>query len=184
MLDFRVQNVVPPGGRYFYEVPETRYYVEDFTLDAALERVRRHYLENGLAVPDGLRARMKDFMCRRLPEGFCFGTDGQASGIRIYTTAEIRNNTRQLVVSGGPATPGEAKSRADVCGRCPLNDRSACPTCTGMVSWATRMVGGRTTGYEQVLGICGVDGVLVAAKVFVANVPGNSGYPEACWRYS
>lgn len=182
MLDFRVQNVVPPGGRYFYEVPGTRYSVEDFTMTGLLSRVRKHMHENNLPIADDLECQVKDYMCRRLPTGFCLGDSNTPVGIKIYTMAEVRNNTLVLGQGNGFVTPGEATTRAQVCGKCALNDRSACPTCTGMVTWAVRFVGGRSTGYEQILGICVVDGTLIPAKIFLANIPGNPGYPATCWR--
>lgn len=180
MMDFRVRNVVPPGGRYFYTVPETGYYVEAMTETDVINSVTRHMRENDVPLPEDLGACIRDYMCHRLPQGFCFGGD-RAAGIKIYTTAEIKDNTRYLVQRGVSQPPGVARDRAETCGKCRWNDRSVCPNCSGLVAWATRLVGGRQTGYEQVLGICAVDGVLVAAKVFTDET-GAEGYPAACWR--
>ena len=144
MQDFRVTNVVPPGGRYFYEVSETKVFMEDFTMNQLLTRLGAHYTQNHLPVPEGLREIVADFMCRRLPTGFCTG-DGPPVGVQIYTVADIRERSRrQATLSTGFVLPAEAVERAKICANCPKNDRSICPTCSGMVAWAIRLVGGRT----------------------------------------
>jgi len=181
MLDFRVQNVVPPGGKYFYEVPETRVYFEDLEQTRLEARLKRHLLDNSIPVPENLSKLVRDFMCRRLPSGFCFGETTGAPA-KVLTTAEVRNATTRLTRKASFVDAGTARERAEGCGRCALNDRTACPSCTGMVAWAVRAVGGRTTGLDQILGICLVDGVLVPAKVFVADIADSPNYPETCWR--
>lgn len=181
MLSFRVANVVPPGNKYFFEVPETGVYLEDPELGSLLTRLMRHYADNSVPCPGNLEELVRDFICRRMPKGFCWGDDGGAERPKVYTTADIRNATNDMVRRAELVTVGEAKPRAVVCGNCKLNDRSACPTCTGMVAWAVRAVSGRSTGTEELLGICVADGTLIPAKIFVKELPDRPEYPDTCW---
>jgi hypothetical protein len=181
MMEFKVSNIVPPGGRYFYEVPETRTYFEDLSEDRLIARLRRHFADNRIPWPGDMTARVRDFICRRVPPGFCRGDVGDGPTFKVYTTDMVRAATRRLV--GPQVVQGLAQRRAEVCANCTQNDRTACPTCTGMVAWAQRYVGGKTTGIDQVLGICLVDGALIPAKVWF-EFDGAGEHPVGCWRKS
>jgi hypothetical protein len=184
MLQFRVHNVVPPGGRYFYEPPETGVALEARTPWDLLALVTRHLRENGKAVPDNLSVLIEDFMCRRLPESFCFGElDGKPRQL-ILTLAEIRARTLAWIRGRAKAVPGDSRRRAEVCGACPANDRTLCPTCIGLISWALRQVGETSNGVDGWLGVCQHDGVALAAKIRVAAKATDAEqapYPENCW---
>lgn len=182
MLAFRVNNIVPPGNRYFYVVEETGVEVEAFTPSALYERLRMHYTENQLAMPSDIEARVMDFMCRRLPPGFCYGTDDGRPRAKVLTLQQIRESTSALVRVGGRVDPGVARQRIAICGRCPKNDRSVCPTCVGLVAWAKRLVRSTFVGVDEWLGVCAVDGTALPAKVHVRDIPENPEYPETCWR--
>lgn len=180
-MEFKVSNVTPPGGRYFYEVPETRTYFEDLSEMRLHDRLRRHYADNRILWPEDMPARIRDYICRRVPPGFCRGDSADGPTFKIYTTDSVRSSTRRL--TGKQVTPGAAKSRAEICARCPMNDRTACPTCTGMVAWAQRYVGNKTTGIDQILGICVADGALIPAKVwFESGSAVTDDVPQTCWR--
>lgn len=184
MLAFRVHNVVPPGNRYWYEVPETKVVVEALTYNDWVNVIRRHYAENGLVVPADVMAKAEDFMCRRLPEGFCFGDLDGRPRARVLTLNDIRAKTQALVAFNGRerVPPLVSKQRAETCGKCPANDRTLCPTCIGLVSWALRLVGEQSNGIDAWLGVCQHDGVALAAKIRVPRVPfEDQQYPGNCW---
>jgi len=182
MLNFRVRNIVPPGGRYFYEVADTKVMLEDLTLSGLLGRVRKHCIDNGLAVPKDLEAIVLDFMCRRLPEGFCYGDLDGRPRARVFTLQDIKARTLNLATGNPRVLVGEAQRRARICGQCKKNDRSVCPSCIGLVSWARRLVGQQLGAIDEWLGVCLVDGAALAAKIHLKNVPPDEEYPDNCWR--
>ena len=179
MRKFRNLRVVPPGGVYFYEVPETRAYLKHPSRRGLATAVSDHYRTNRLPAPPNLDALIQDFMCRRLPDGFC---TGGGPDVKIVTLRGVREATAKLLSRAGfPATPGEARQRAAVCGSCKLNDRTLCPTCVGLVSWGLKQVRQPALGFEGWLGVCGVDISAVSAKVYVKSGEASSGHPANCW---
>jgi hypothetical protein len=179
MLTFANERTVPPGGRYFYEVPETRVVISSLTKHDFFARIRKNYAENGLAAPDDLEARVVDFMCRRLPKGFCQG-EGPVS--TALTMSEVKRKTVEMAGVTKRVTPGEANGRARICGGCPMNDRSGCPTCSGLNAWAARLGGVHVPGGATYLGICRVDGLALSAGVAFESAPVKGEVPEQCWR--
>ena len=125
--------------------------------------------------------RIEDFMCRRLPEGFCTGCDDGKPRARVVTMASIRNDTENIVRNGKLTPPVLAKFNAEKCNRCQKNNRSMCPTCSGVNAWASRRVGRPDTpaSYNW-LGVCEVDGTALAAKVNLTGVPVGD-HPDNCW---
>ena len=176
---FRDPRIVPPGGRYFYEVPETKAYIEAPTRGGVITAIRAHYEVNSIPVPTNIDEMLQEFMCRRLPKGFCLGAEPT---IKVVTLAKIRAKTEAMVrAGGGCVSPGEARRRAGVCGSCLKNDRTLCPTCVGLVAWGLRAVRQRPLGFEAWLGVCAVDVTAVSAKVYVNNVSHREEAPEGCW---
>ncbi len=178
-MRFRFQRLVPPGGWYFYLVPETEAMFREPTLEGVRAVVVAHLKSNRLPVPEDLTARIEDYICRHVPPGFC---DGKSSGprARTVTLAQIREKTAALVSAGGRVTPGEARLRLGICGQCKSNDRRVCPSCVGLVGWCQRLVG-RTCPGDEWLGVCAVDAVALTAKIHVAQVPADEAYPANCW---
>lgn len=145
-------------------------------------QIRAHCAANKIAVPDPLNAAIEDHMCRHLPEGFCFGsTDGKPRA-RVVTLQQIKATTSQLAAGNPRVRIGLARARAAVCGACPNNDRTICPTCVGLVNWAQRLAGAKLGGVDDWLGVCAVDATALSAKVHMTNVPDNPAYPENCWK--
>jgi len=182
MLEFRIRNIVPPGGCYFYEAPETGVRIEGLTWTGLRTTINKHYGDNGLQVPPDIEARIMDFMCRRLPAGFCTGSDDGRPRARVTTLQQIRQATQTLAAGNPRVAPGEARRRAETCGKCPGNDRSMCPTCVGLVSWARRLSGAQTGAIDEILGVCTVDGTALAATIHFRNFPEDEAYPDNCWR--
>lgn len=185
---FKDPNIVPPGGRYFYTVPQTGAAFEAFDRYRLLDDVTRHLRASGLPVPETLAADMEDFMCQRLPSGFCKGDSGPW---RPYITSHsLREFTRMLFRrAGNRATvePRQADERAKTCLSCPENLRGVCTTCDGLEGFVRTLVGvHRATPYDAALGACGRCGCLLRVKVHIpiehlAPTSKITEYPEGCW---
>lgn len=182
MMTFANDRTIPPGSRFFYEVPETKVVLSFLTRSELFHSIRKHYGENNLAAPEDLEKRVIDFMCCRLPKGFCIGAPETGPLHHAITMSQVKQHTVDLASSTGRVTPGEAKRRALICGACPLNDRSGCPTCSGLNAWASKIGGVPVPGGATYLGICSVDGLAMSAGVALESAPVARKPPENCWR--
>lgn len=182
MLRFRVSRVVPLGGKFFYEVPETKVLLQHPTRSKLIYMIRAHYAENGLDTPANIEALLEDFMCRRMPESFCHGDDEGRGKVRALTLPMIRKNTLALAENNPRVDPGDADVRARICSTCPQNDRTMCPSCVGLTEWARKLSGRTLSGLDSVLGVCRVDCTALSAKVHMSEVPDDETYPDNCWR--
>lgn len=181
MLKFKIKNIIPPGGVYFYEVPETKVVLKKSSMRELLSSIEAHLTANDHPVPKDLRALVEDYICRNVPEGFCFGDAGDRPRARVVTLESIQAGTKAAVKAGGGLVdPGQARKRVDNCSACKHNDRRMCPTCIGLVSWARRLVGTECPR-DQWLGVCDVDSVALPAKVHLKKVAENPDYPPSCW---
>jgi len=179
---FRSQRSVPPGGLYFYETPDTGVVLQAFSKTELCDAVRGHYAENGVPPPSrrDLVALVEDFMCRRLPAGFCWGSGPRE---RVLTLGQLRSATHDAVrAARGRVSPGVVERRMVVCGNCGSNDRAACPSCVGLTEWALRLVGAVSRKpMDDWLGICAVDGVVLSAKVRLDYESPTGDHPQQCW---
>ncbi len=182
MLDFRVTYMVPPGGRYFYLVPETNVRLESPTERGLHGELRKHYQANELTLPHNIQQLVRDHMCRHLPSDFCFGSDDGKPRARVITIQQVKDSTNKLIAGNGRVTPGEARRRAEICGDCEHNDHSSCTSCTGVSAWARRMAGADLGSFDQWLGVCAMDATALPATVHMSRVPCDDTYPEHCWR--
>jgi len=157
---------------------------EAYTKDAIILQVSNFYRGNNATVPTDLWSKIQDYMCRRLPEGFCMGSDDGQPRAKVVTLQGIRSKAHEVARSQGThfVEKGVAEKRAHTCASCEFNDRTACPTCVGLVSWGERFVGGRKTSYNQYLGICAKDTLLLPVKVYLSRLPiCNEKLPGYCW---
>jgi hypothetical protein len=179
MLEFRVKNVVPPGGQYFFEVHGVPLVWP--TRTGLMSAVRDAYDFCKKEVPENIDALVEDFMCRRLPEGFCTGCDDGKPRARVITMQGLRRDTERLVTRSTITPPVRAKFNAETCNQCPKNNRAMCPTCSGVNAWASRRVGRpNTPAAYNWLGVCEVDGTALAAKVNLTGIPVGE-HPDNCW---
>lgn len=182
MLRFKFQGTVPPGGRYLATLRGT-----DFSHPERhqLKRLLSSFCsQNKFELPDDLDALIEDCTCRRISAAFCEGEDDGKPRQKVVTLKDIREATLRVTQRHpGFADPGTALERSVICAKCPNNDRSACPTCTGLVSWGSRSVGNReVTGYSQILGVCAIDACLMSAGVFASKAEPIENAPANCWR--
>lgn len=181
MLKFRIKRIIPPGGLYFFEVEQTKTMFRSPTMSSLLAQVERHLQENKLEVPENLPALVEDFICRNVPEGFCYGDPEGRPITKAVTLANIQNNTQDMVnAGGGVVAPGVARQRLETCLQCPANNRKMCSSCIGLISWARKLVG-TSCPRDSYAGVCTVDATAIAAKVHVKNIAPNADYPPECW---
>ena len=181
MLKFRMHDVVPPGGKYFYELNGVP--VFGFTRTGMLQAVRDAAGAQGTTLPGDreLWAELEDFMCRRLPEGFCTGDAGGARA-RVATLPSVKAATEAVIGNGRHVTMVEATIRANRCLSCPKNNKSMCTSCVGINKWAAMKMGLREVPPRfRWLGICEADTVALVAKVLSPRPPVVPDLAEDCW---
>lgn len=210
-MSFRFANPsrVPPGGIYFYEIRAAFGVVrfEGKSLEDVVEQVEVFCDANSLPRDLGLRQKIIDFMCQRLPPDFCEPPGGQllsqlegsVAGVRPrkrLSISQVFDMTRLLFrrLRMSPrvflASEEEAESRARICVACPLNRTDICTSvCSGALAVVRSLVGRRETSLDVGLGVCEVCGCLLKAKVHVSGValreavapPPKDQLPEFCW---
>jgi len=184
MLKYKVRNVVPPGNRYFYTVSETDTGFEHSVQSQLELMVQEHLVVNKLPVPADLSALIEDYICRHVPESFCFGEDEGRPRARVVTIFTVKDATQRLfAVNRKFVEQVVANRRASVCAQCTRNVLGACSSCTGLPSWVAGLLERRLTPLDKSLGLCYIDGSMLTAKVFAAasQVSQPDGHPENCW---
>jgi hypothetical protein len=173
-------QVVP--GRFRFTVPETGYKIKDeLSMNGLLARVKKHYEDNNIPLPNEWEASVEDQICRQLPEGWCEYSDGQpAKGAKSLLSAEsiIKGITSLATmatesVSGGDVfvNQSEATRRAEICARCyqnmTTNFCAGCGVMQKITSMVAKVKGKRTTPLDSKLYTCGVCGCRNEAIVHV-----------------
>lgn len=196
--EFNRPDSVPPGGVYFYELDvggpaPVRFESHKTVRDLAWE-ITSYCEVNKITVPEHLEARIVEFMCENLPAGFCRNSP---HNVRKYITiSQVKDFTTLIFKRAFSFSPTSflaskelAESRAKTCSTCPLNDRSRCTVCGGLLSLIRKLVGRRETSYDPVLGTCNLCGCLLRVKVHVSSEalksatqkPPEENIPEFCW---
>ena len=187
MFSFVYSDRIPPGGKFYYLVPETDVFIESYQSKAALETlVRQHYAVNKREPPANLMALMEDYMCRSMPEGTCKGSDdGRPVTTRPLTFFKVVEKL-EVFFRGRPAliTTEEAEKRSAICFSCDQNWPGMCVSCNGLKQLAFRMARGRKVVKEAWMGVCRKVGMPLNAALFVKDPSafGNlEAYPQHCW---
>jgi len=177
---FQTVTSTPPGGFYEYELDGDRV-VSRNRLDM-LRQVRDLRIRKGYPVIGDGMAYVMEFMCPRLPDGFCT-TPSSVRGVRVD---EVKRDTALLFPSLLAASD-DIERRMEVCVGCPAQTtRGFCVECNGLLDWLYRGFSGRRGRLpaDNALGVCLCDGVMAAAGASVSDRPLKPGaiYPECCWR--
>lgn len=185
-MRFRRTIFAPPGGRWFYTVPETGRYVESVASLAELVRdVASHYAINELPAPSNLGDLIQHYMCLRLPPGFCEGDDPRSESEMPLTFFQVVGKSEKYFRSVKQFVEyKEAQLRSKVCKSCPSNDIGMCTNCNGLRGLARRLCGGRQTAYDAYLGVCREARLPVNGLVHVSreSLPRLSRTPPSmCW---
>lgn len=184
MLSFKYQNFSPPGGRWFYTVPETGLYLESaLGMHDLLGRIEQHYAAIKKPVPESLQLLVEDHICLRVAAGFCCGKDPRSKDQQPPTFFEIIGNMETFFRGKAPSYVAhrEADIRATTCTRCENNSLAMCTSCNGMRQQATQFVSGRKLPQDAFLGVCTKIRIPCNALVHVAEPPGAEGLPGHCW---
>ena len=192
MRSFRQKNQVPPGGRFFYQTPDSKAQFQGPTLADVQRQVEEHYALNKMAIPGNLGALIEDFVCRHVDPGFCEGDAEGRPQARPVTIWHIVHATKLLFnrafQSDFFVPRSEAERRASICARCPRNVAGICSGCHGMASRFASVLHSRTTSRDSSLHVCLACGCYLPAKVHVANkylddsrLPVED-VPDFCWR--
>jgi hypothetical protein len=196
--EFQRPDSVPPGGVYFYELSVSAdsapvRFESHKTVDDLVWQIESYCYLNKIEVPGFLKAKVVEFMCDNLPPGFC--RDSSKSGNLPLTLSQVKEFTNVLFrrafssAEAFFAPKEEAEKRASVCTTCPLNDRTRCTVCGGLLSLVRKLVGRRETSYDPLLGTCSLCGCLLRVKVHISSgalkastkKPPEDKIPGFCW---
>jgi len=187
MQALKYKMYAPPGGKWFYLVPETgRYFETSQNMNELLGKVVRHYGVNKLAVPANLQDLVEDYICRNIPFGACTGDDPRKPEDMPPTFYEVTEKLEKMFRGHRYEYVGavEAKNRAGVCMQCPKNGHGMCTSCNRLQETARRFVGGRSLPEDKKLGVCLVLRVpancLVHVRLAHTDLYGLT-FPADCW---
>jgi len=190
VIRFKVSNQVPPGGEWFYRVPETKVYFRSKSSLGDVENlVRRNYKDNKLEPPDDLRQKIVEFICRNVAAGFCDGVSGsdRLTFFQVLRFTELAFKRLRNADASFLVTQEEAERRADICRECPENLLGICSSCNGLKQLASRLIARRKTRLDHYLGVCKICGCVLDAKIHVRAEHLNEKdrtdpkLPEGCW---
>jgi len=165
--------------------------------------VERHYKDNNITLPDNWRELVMDQLCRQLPEGWCYYSDGKQyeGNDSILSFDNILKGVKSLAAIAKSAATGEevfvdeseAEERAKICSRCYYNQKSQfCMGCGGarvILDMVGEIRGQRKTSLDYALQNCGICGCRNDAIVHVKKNLLLSGEklettnkrPDWCW---
>lgn len=186
------KNRVPPGGSWFYTVPETGAKFQDrMSLLNLIRLVEAHYNVNNIPVPEDLPLKIEQFICDNMPDGVCTGGSNKARRLDFFSVlgaTELIIKRRVLNSSDFYVSKEEATRRASICDTCPLNLKHMCTTCNGLRETFKKLVANRTTLYDSKLGVCEACGCGLSAKVHINKdhlppMPEDTLHkvPDYCW---
>lgn len=177
---FKSPNATPPGGCYEYAVGDAV-----LTAKTASEITRQAL---NLRQSLGLRTvgdpflYVMDYMCPRLPNGFCT----TPSSVRSVRMEEVKARTSALFTLPC-VTVDLIEARLAKCISCPAHEtRGFCMSCTGLLDWICSGFGGRRRRLppDVASGVCCVTREFSAALASVdfGDAAAPQGLPETCWR--
>ena len=172
---FKSLSFAPPGGKWFYKIPDTEIYIESINSLYEVEyKARQYYKNNSKPVPKNIPALIQNYMCSKLPEGICTGEPDPAGRKKYLDFFSILKFTERLFRDfargrGAYASSKVAQERALVCKACPANALHLCTSCSGLRNTAAKLVGGRKIEkpLASYLGICEYTGCVISGQVFV-----------------
>ena len=187
MQKFRNQFSVPPGRRWFYQVPGGRFVESVFGIDDCALRASAAYREINQDVPANLLGLIQDYMCQSLPDGFCNGkpTISNPSWHSVKNATEDMIKKAARVGGDGPQMMQVLESRVNTCSSCPQHHVAFCVSCNGLLSVFESFRRGRRTGMDRNVRVCSVSHGLLPVVIHldakhVVPRPGFQ-FPDGCW---
>lgn len=184
MMSFRYKMYAPPGGKWFYTVPETgKYFESRQNMSDCEAQVLRHYAVNKLTPPENLSALIENHICLHVTPGFCLGPDPRSKSEIPPTFFEIVQKLEQFFREKRRAlvSTREADQRATTCARCPENSLAFCMSCSGLRGRARSFVAGRSLAQDNYLGVCKKTRLPCGALVHLVEPPPAESAPANCW---
>jgi len=186
VLRFRKKNTVPPGGMYFFRVPETGFSIEKATMMNLLNGLRAHYVSNNMSIPENLEELVEDQMCQKLPESFCRG-EAVRSG-RAIRRNDITLVSRLITEQRGDVFVDgtEMYKRASICIDCPSHVKNFCTSCNGLGDFRKKALPQISVPNESNLHLCAGTSALIPVLIpyqvdVIKRVCKGSKLPEGCW---
>lgn len=179
MARFKSYNSEPPGGVYFYSLNGE--FIQAKSRPAIGIMVKRLHIKHGLPAPPNPFELVMAHMCPSMPAGMCAGETDVRTGLSV---TKVKENTRALF--GRPvAHPVLIRERLYTCLSCPQNNRSSCPSCSGLMAWVLDGMGNRSAiPADSFAYVCAAHAAFVSALVTVDELGGDipETCPPACWR--
>ena len=176
---FKSIDATPPNGCYEYECDGV--YVSSKSRFDICRKVVSLRATRGLEIVGDPMRYVMDYMCPRLPNGFCT----QPSTVKTLKADEVKAATAKLF--GLPCVPvDEIQRRLEGCLSCRCHvTRGFCMGCSGLIEWIYKGFGGRRGKLppDSATGVCSCSLELVAASA-TADRPqtADAGFPDGCWR--
>jgi hypothetical protein len=173
MLKFSFRDFEVPPDRLRYKAPDG-HTIEATDRFVWYSKIKKHYADNGIPLPENIEALAQDQLCRILPPGWCRHEDGTGfAGINVRL--ELGDLFRGMEILTTVATSSEplvsqevAEERAAKCAACPANVPVAgCLPCMGMPNLIVKIKGAHTTKADPFLKTCACCKCLLTAKVWV-----------------
>jgi hypothetical protein len=199
MLRLIPSNVQVPDG-YRFKVPNDGIEIIANNYDGWLEKIRKHYIDNGYELPADWIAQAEEQLCKLLPPGWCRYDDGSAPKNfidRRFTFDDALNGTKVLiefVKQGAPlVSQEEAEERGRTCAACyaalPI---PGCSSCRAFANYVAEVAGARKTKSDAILDSksCGVCKCSAIANLWIPVEVSQKGvteemmalWPEHCWK--
>ena len=177
-----IKNIrsAPPGGKWVWSDPD--HHIEAFGYEEAVDRIMAEMKCDRRKAMNLLG----EYMCRHMPEGFCYGTSSdepRGASIPYYL------DRARPYLSLPEATVDKIVERMDACLQCPMHRRDFCIGCTRAHKVLYKMFDGRRPPLPGDL----KSGACACADTFemaIASVEYHEGapewtsapVPETCWR--
>ncbi len=197
------KSLIPPG-KFNFTVPENGFKIHSImSLEELFKRVKQHYQDNDIPLPDDWQDRVEDQLCKKLPAGWCNYEAGESgvgfqpnlSGEKILKGIQSLSSMALSAAKGEEVfvSQEEANKRAEICSRCfynmPSNFCSGCGIGQAITSLVAKVRGGRKTDSDSSLQSCGICGCKNEAIVHVNRnllLKGEknettSARPDWCW---
>ena len=184
---FRNPMQIPPGRRWFYQVPGGRFVESVFGLDDCALRAAAAYRELAEDVPSDLGDLIEDYMCQSLPDGFCTGkpTISSPTWHNVKNATDAMLKKAQAANKAGPQMMQTLEARVNTCQGCPMHDLHTCITCSGLLSSFDHFRSGRRTGLDRNVRVCRASHGLLPVQIHLdpSCIPAAKGFafPDGCW---
>lgn len=173
MLRFSFREFEVPPDRLRFRAPDG-HTIEATDRHVWYSKIRKHYADNGIPLPENIDSIAQDQLCRILPPGWCAHENGdgfQGINVRLEVGDLFRGMEvlSRIAVHSDPLVSQElAEERAAKCAACPANVPIAgCIPCMKIPDIIMGIKGAKTTKADPFLKTCAACKCATSAKVWV-----------------